>query len=336
MIPAGSPRPAILWGGGLLLLLASSIFSLSVGAVWLSPGEVLRWLFTPDEPMGIVVRELRLPRTVLALLVGAGLGLTGAALQGYTRNPLADSGLLGINAGAALGAVLILYTGLTVPAWKTSLVPLGGLGGAIATTFLITFLAGRVQSIQTLILAGVAVSALAGALTSLVLNFSTNPFAAQEIIFWLLGSVTDRGWDVLFLAFPLMLGGAFLLLSSGRSLQLLALGEDTATTMGVSPQRLRWRLISGSALLVGPATAIAGAIGFIGLVVPHLLRPLVGYDPAKLLPASMLGGALLLLWADLLVRLIPIDQELKLGVVTALLGAPFFFALIFRLRRSYA
>lgn len=313
----------------------SGIFSLSVGTVWLSPPEVLRWLLVADEPMGVAVRELRLPRTLLALLVGGGLGLVGAALQGYTRNPLADSGLLGINGGAALGAVLVLYTGFLEAAAFTVGVPIGGLAGAAAATFLIAWLAGRVKSIQTLILAGVAVSALAGALTSLVLNFSPNAYAAREIVFWLMGSVADRSWDHLVFAAPLMLLGGGIILGCRRSLQALTLGDDTAASLGISLTRLRWSLILGCALVVGPATAAAGAIGFIGLVVPHILRPLVNYDPARLLAASCLGGALLLLWADIFIRLLPVEQELKLGVLTALLGAPFFFWLILRLRRMY-
>ncbi|MEX2382740.1 MAG: iron ABC transporter permease [Opitutales bacterium] len=318
-----------------LAILLSALLSLSIGTVWLSPAEVLRWLFIPDEPMGIAVRELRVPRTLLAVLVGGGLGLVGAALQGYTRNPLADSGLLGINGGAALGAVLVLYSGFLQTTAFTYGVPIGGLAGAGAATFLIAWLAGHVKSIQTLILAGVAVSALAGALTSLVLNFSPNAYAAREIIFWLMGSVADRSWDHLFFSAPLMLIGAWIILACGRSLQALTLGDDTAASLGISLTRLRWSLILGCALVVGPATAAAGAIGFIGLVVPHILRPLVKYDPSRLLVTSMLGGALLLLWADIFVRILPVEQELKLGVLTALLGAPFFFWLIFRLRRMY-
>lgn len=328
---ARSGRLPLLFG---LAILASAVFSLSVGTVWLAPHDVLRWLFSPDEPMGVVVRELRLPRTLLALLVGAGLGLAGAALQGYTRNPLADSGLLGINGGAALGAVLVLYTGFLETSAFTLGIPAGGLLGAAAATFLVAWLAGRVKSIQTLILAGVAVSALTSALTSLVLNFSPNAYAAREIIFWLLGSVADRSWTHILYAAPPMICGAALLLTWGRSLQALTLGDDAAASLGVSLPRLRWTLIAGCALVVGPATAAAGAIGFIGLVIPHLLRPLVQHDPARLLAASALGGALLLLWADIFIRLLPLEQELKLGVLTSLLGAPFFFRLIFRLRRT--
>jgi len=318
-----------------LAILVSAVLSLSLGTIWLSPVDAFRWLLLPDEPMGIAMRELRLPRTFLALLIGGGLGLVGAALQGYTRNPLADSGLLGINGGAALGAVVVLYAGFATGPGLSIGIPVGGLIGAAAATGLIAWLAGKVRSIQTLILAGVAVSALAGALTSLMLNLSPNPYAAQEIVFWLLGSVADRSWDHVTFAAPLMLLGAVCILSCGRGLQALTLGDDTAASLGFSLTRLRWGLILGCALVVGPATAAAGAIGFIGLVVPHLLRPWVKYDPSRLLLVSALGGALLLLWADILVRLLPFEQELKLGVLTSLLGAPLFFRLIFRFRHVY-
>ena len=328
-------REGVFWWTLVLLLGVSFLFSLSVGSVFLSPLEVFRLLWTPDEVLGLIVRELRMPRTILALMVGGGLGLVGAALQGYTRNPLADSGLLGINGGAALGAVMVFYTGFWHGSGYSLGVPLGGLCGAIVATLLIVLLAGRLRSIQTLILAGVAVSSLAGALTSLVLNLSPNPFAAQEIVFWLLGSVADRSWEHVWFATPLVLIGAVVLFIGGRSLQALSLGEEVATSMGVSPKVLRWIIILGCALVVGPVTAVAGAIGFVGLVIPHLLRPFVGADPSRLLWASFLGGAVLLLWADILVRVMPLEQELKLGVVTALLGAPFFFWLIFHLRREF-
>ncbi len=318
-----------------IAVVVTALISLCVGTVFLSPADVFRWIWILDEPMGIAVRELRMPRTLLALLVGSCLGLSGAALQGYTRNPLADSGLLGINSGAALGAVLVLYTGFMEGSGFGIGIPAGGLAGAALATFVIAWLAARVRSIQTLILAGVAVSALAGALTSLVLNFSPSAYAAREIIFWLLGSVADRSWTHIGFATPFMAMGFVLVLTCGRGLQALTLGEDTAASLGISMARLRWSLILGCAMMVGPATAVAGSIGFVGLVVPHLLRPLVKHDPARLLVASALGGALLLLWADILVRLLPVEQELKVGVLTALLGAPFFFWLIFRMRRLY-
>ena len=323
----------VLFGGLAALTAVTALLSLGVGTVFLSPARVATLLFAGEgDLMGVAVREIRLPRTLAALLVGGVLGLAGATLQGYTRNPLADSGLLGVNGGAALGAVLVLYTG--VFAGISFALPLGGLAGALAATALIVTLAGR-ASIQTLILAGVAVSSLAAALTSLTLNFAPNPYAAMEIVHWLLGSVSDSGWDHLGLVLPFMVAGALLLLLSGPGLRALTLGEDTAASLGFSLRRLRWMVILGTALSVGPATALAGAIGFVGLVVPHLLRPLVRHDPARLLPAGALGGAILLTAADVLIRLLPADRDFKLGVITALLGAPFFLYLIFKVRKEW-
>ncbi len=310
-----------------------TLLSLGIGTVFLAPHEIVALFWADDDKlMGVALREIRLPRTLAALLVGGTLGLTGAALQGYTRNPLADSGLLGVNGGAALGAVLVLYTGAfaAIP----FALPLGGLAGALVATALIVALSGR-ANIQTLILAGVAVSSLAAALTSLVLNFAPNPYAALEIVHWLLGSVANRSWDDVGLVLPFMAAGAVLLLLSGPGLRALTLGEDTAASLGFSMRKLRWLIIAGAALAVGPATALAGAIGFVGLVVPHLLRPLVGHDPARLLPASALGGAVLLTAADIVIRLLPADRDLKLGVITALIGAPFFLFLILKVRKEW-
>ncbi len=330
-----TPRRENLLLFGALTVLAGfvTLLSLGIGTVFISLPEMVALLRADDDNlMGVALREIRLPRTLAALLVGGMLGLTGAALQGYTRNPLADSGLLGVNGGAALGAVLVLYTGgfAAIP----FALPLGGLAGALVATALIIALSGK-ANIQTLILAGVAVSSLAAALTSLVLNFAPNPYAALEIVHWLLGSVANRGWDELGLVLPFMVIGAFLLLLSGPGLRALTLGEDTAASLGFSMRKLRWLIIAGAALAVGPATALAGAIGFVGLVVPHLLRPLVRHDPARLLPASALGGAVLLTAADVLIRLLPADRDLKLGVITALIGAPFFLFLILKVRKEW-
>jgi iron complex transport system permease protein len=280
------------------------------------------------------MREIRLPRALLALLIGAGLGMSGAALQGYLRNPLAEPGLLGISGTAALGAAVALYTGLA--AAVPLALPLAALAGAFAATLLVQGLAGAGAGSISLILAGIAVSSLAGALTSLVLNLSPNPFAASEIVYWLLGSLADRAMPHVLLAGPFILAGLALLATLGRALDALTLGEDAAASMGVTVGRTRTLAVLGTALAVGAGVAVAGAIGFVGLVVPHLLRPLVGALPSRLLPASALGGAALLLAADLAVRLIAPERDLKLGVLTALVGAPFFLWLVWRTRRSLA
>ncbi|MCP5156869.1 MAG: iron ABC transporter permease [Ectothiorhodospiraceae bacterium] len=282
------------------------------------------------EVAAIVALEIRLPRTLLAILVGASLGLGGAALQGYLRNPLAEPALVGVGPSAALGAVVVMYhgAGLGGP-WA---LPLGGLAGAVAGLATVVALAGRAASPLTLVLAGVAVNAFAGALISLALSLAPSPFAALEVVFWLLGSLADRGLDQVALVTPFVVIGGGLLLSLGRGLDALTLGEATAASLGFSTAALRWRLLAGVGLAVGASVAVAGTIGFVGLVVPHLLRPLVGHRPGALLAASAVGGALLTLAADLVVRLAPTASELKLGVVTALLGAPFFLHLLARMR----
>ena len=319
---------------GLLAVLAlTAIVSLGIGNTHLSVAELCAAACGKGEPViRLVLWEIRLPRLLLGILVGGSLGLAGAAMQGLLRNPLVEPGLLGVSAGASLGAVAVFYSGLA--ATFAFAMPLGGMLGAFAAVCLVCALAGRDGSIQNLILAGVTVSAICGAFTSVILNFSHNPYAGMEIVFWLLGSLSDRNFDHVALAAPMIGVGTLLLLSCGNALRALTLGEDTARSLGFRTERVRLRIITGSSLAVGAAVSITGAIGFVGLVVPHLLRPLVKADAGRLLPASALGGAILLLWADLLVRLLPTGQELKVGVVTALVGAPVFLILLIRTRKS--
>jgi iron complex transport system permease protein len=278
------------------------------------------------------MREVRLPRAILGVFVGAALGLSGAMMQGMLRNPLAEPGLIGTSASAALGAVIALQTGLA--ASVALALPLAALAGAMISVALILALAGPRGSTLVLILAGIGISALAGAITSLVLNLSPNPFAASEIIFWMMGSLADRSMLHVTLALPFMVVGVLLALPVARGLDALTLGEDAAASMGIRIGRLRVLLVLSTAALVGAATAMAGAIGFVGLVVPHLLRRAVGARPALLLPASAFGGAAMVLTADIAVRLIAPDRDLKLGVLTALVGAPFFLHLILRTRKE--
>ncbi|WP_287978594.1 iron ABC transporter permease, partial [Sphingomonas sp.] len=275
-----------------------------------------------------------LPRALLGLMIGATLGLSGAVLQGYLRNPLAEPGLIGVSASASLGAVLAIYSGLT--AIFPLALPLAALAAAFLGVVVVQALAGLRGSVLTIILAGVAVSSFAGAMTSLALNLSPNPFAALEIMFWMLGSLTDRSMTHFWLAAPFMLVGWAMLASLGRALDALTLSGDTAASMGIDMRRVQFLAVLGTATSVGAATAVAGAIGFVGLVVPHLLRPLVGGQPSRLLPASALGGACVLLAADILVRLVAPGRDLKLGVLTAIVGAPFFLWLVYRERRRLA
>ncbi|PCD76875.1 FecCD family ABC transporter permease [Pseudothioclava arenosa] len=309
--------------------------SLLVGPAAIGLGDSLAALFRGEgEMVTLVMREVRLPRAILGVLVGVALGLSGAAMQGLLRNPLAEPGLIGTSASAALGAVLALQTGLAA-AFALAL-PLAALLGALISVLLILALAGPRGAIQTLILAGIGISALASALTSLVLNLSPNPFAASEIMFWMMGSLADRSMLHVGLAAPFILGGMLMMTRAWRGLDALTLGEDAAASMGVDLMRLRLWVVFATAAMVGAATAVAGAIGFVGLVVPHLLRRAVGASPARLLPASALGGAAVVLAADIVVRVIAPDRDLKLGVLTALVGSPFFLHLILRRRKDIA
>ena len=319
-----------LLGLGVVLAFAASLL---VGPAAIGLREMLDALLAGEiETTALIVREVRLPRAILGLLIGATLGLSGAALQGFLRNPLAEPGLVGVSASASFGAVLMFYTGLS--GLFALALPLGGMAGACLGVLLVQALAGRGGSPLTLILAGIAVTSFASALTSLALNLAPNPFAALEIMFWLMGSLADRSFEHVWLSAPFMVAGWLLLATLGRPLDALTLGEDAAQSLGYDLRRLRHRLVFGTALCVGAATSVAGAIGFVGLVVPHLLRPLVGYKPSALLPASALGGAFLVLLADVAVRLLTPGRELKLGVLTALVGAPFFLLLVLRLRRQ--
>jgi iron complex transport system permease protein len=282
------------------------------------------------EAGGLIFWEIRLPRAVLGALVGAALGLSGAALQGYLRNPLAEPSLVGVSGGAALGAVLAIHLGLS-QAFALAL-PVGGLAGAALAMAAVVVLAGPYGGAITLILAGLAVSAIATALISLALNLSQNPFASVEMVFWLMGSLADRSLTQVYLAAPLILIGMGLLLVLGRALDALTLGEDAAASLGIELARTRAMIVAGTALSIGAATAVTGIIGFVGLLVPHVLRPLVGHRPGLLLPASMLGGATFLLIADTGLRLLQPWAELRIGVLTALLGAPFFVWLVLKTR----
>ncbi|MFC4349997.1 FecCD family ABC transporter permease [Fodinicurvata halophila] len=329
----GQDRTRVLTAGlGLLSLMACG---LSIGLGYASFDVTAAWrdvLAGKETIPALVLLEIRLPRALLGLLVGFSLGLTGAAMQGLLRNPLAEPGVVGISGMAALGAVGAFYSGIA-GAFSLAL-PLGGIAGAFVATLLLYLLAGRGASTTTLILAGVAINAFAGAMTSLALNLSPNPYAATEIVFWLMGSLADRSLSHVWLVLPLMLAGWGLMLGAGPALDGLTLGEDTARSLGFHLGRVRLQLIAGAALAVGSAVAVSGAIGFVGLVVPHLLRPLVGHRAGRLLLISGFGGALLTLGADSMIRVMPIRPELKLGVVTAIIGAPFLFSLIWRLRRE--
>ena len=304
--------------------------SLLTGHTQASVITSLKALISGEGSLGTVMQEIRLPRAILAVLIGGSLGLCGAAMQGYLRNPLAEPGLIGISGSAALGAVLSLQTGFAAAFWLA--LPLSALGMSFFSVLLIMLLAGKQGRSLTLILAGIAISALAGAMLSLVLNLSPNPYATAEIVFWMMGSLGDRSFNHVWLALPFCVVGSVMLLSIGPALNALTLGEDTAQTMGISLVNTRYILVIGVAAMIGATTAVAGAIGFVGLVVPHILRRWVKSQPSRLMWASMLGGAALVLAADILVRVVLPDRDLKLGVVMAILGAPLFLHLIYKTR----
>lgn len=315
------------FGLGTALLIAM-LGSLMAGRTWIPFDE---WL--SGDLRSMIVMELRLPRACIGALVGAALGISGAAMQGYLRNPLADPGLFGISSSAALGAVTSLYFGYAVSAF---LLPIFALMGAGLGMTALALLSGRSGSLILFTLAGIILSSLAGSLTSLLISLAPTPFAASEIVTWLMGALMDRSWDDVKLALPLMAIGIGLLLAAGRNLDALTLGESTARSLGVDMTRLQWFIVLGVGLCVGSSVAVAGIIGFVGLVVPHLVRPLVGHQPSALLVPSALAGALLIVLADCFVRILPSTSELRLGIAMAVLGAPFFMFLLYKMRREVA
>ena len=313
-----------------LVALLFACWSFLLGPSGLSTRALFAGLFDGQGTAGIVAQQIRLPRAALALVIGAALGGSGAALQGLFCNPLAEPGVTGVTSAAGLGAVLALYFGFA--AANALALPAFAVGGALAAAGILYLLSRSGAGAVALILAGVAIASLATALTALALSFSANPYAMSEMVLWMMGSLKDRTLNDLAFALPLTAAGIALLLTAARGLDALTLGEDAARSLGVNVASVRGRVIIGVALATGAATAAAGAVSFVGLVVPHLLRPFCGYQPARLILPSALGGAVLVTAADVAVRLIAPDGQLLLGVVTAMLGAPFFFWLILRMR----
>lgn len=320
----------------LLLSLAALCAGLTLVSLFVGSGNVplldTAWAYfgAGDPLIVLVMQELRLPRAALALLIGAALGLAGAAMQGFLRNPLADPGIVGTSAFAALWAVIALQTGIV--ALFPMALPLMALCGALISVLALLALAGRGARTITLILSGVALSSAAAALVSLVLNLSPNPFAANEITFWMMGSLADRSFRHVSVALPILLLGAVLIWRARKGLDALSFGEETALSMGVNVRRLRLQLILGTACLSGASTAVAGMIGFVGLMIPHLLRRVTGGMPSRLLLPAALGSAALILAADIAVRMILPGRDLKLGVLTALLGTPVFLHMVWKSR----
>ena len=330
------PARNAVWLLPLLLALAivAGIASLLVGPAQLSLTALWAALTGHGDPIvRAILFQLRLPRALLALLVGAMLGMGGASMQGYLRNPLADPGVLGVSGIAALGAVIAIYWQLATA--HPVVLPLLAITGALLSLLPLMWLSRRGESTLSLILAGVAVATVSGAGINLALNLAPNPFAAMEITTWLLGSLEDRSFGDVWIALPCVVIGMTLLLWDGRALDALSLGEDAARTLGVDLARVRLRLMLGIAIGIGGVVAVAGSIGFVGLIVPHLVRPRTDRSPSAILIPSALAGAALLTLADLGTRLVPTSAPLKLGVLTAFLGVPVFLHYLLRERRLW-
>ncbi|MEM6411407.1 MAG: iron ABC transporter permease [Pseudomonadota bacterium] len=298
-------------------------FACLLGSTPLPSSRVIAAFFGgADAGDRLVVWSIRLPRALTAFLVGGALGMSGAALQGLLRNPLAEPGVLGVSATASLSATFVLYYGLVgLSAW---IMPIAAIVGAMAATALLALAAIRTQSVVTLILIGVGLSSFAGALMSLLMNLAPNPFSLSDMINWMLGSVANRSFDEIALAAPFLIAGSIILLANRRGLSALTLGEEAASGVGLDLRRQRILTVLGAGLATGASVSLAGAIGFVGIIAPHLVRPFVDHDPARsLVPSALLAGLILVI-ADIGVRLTPTDNELKLGVVAALIGAPFF------------
>jgi len=327
-------RPRIAIPLLLALLALAFLASLAFGELRLSFGQVLGALTGHgDELARTVVRDFRLPRALVGLAVGAALGASGVVMQAFFRNPLASPGLLGVSSGGALGAVAVLALGpmLGFAAATMWALPLASVVGAFAATGMVLMLAQRGAGTERLLLSGVALNALLGAGTSFLLTTTAGHFEVNaQILFWLMGGLESRSWEHVWMGVPAILVACLLLLPLGRAMDLLSLGEQSAQSLGVDVRRLRRQLIILSTILTALATAVAGIVGFVGLVVPHVLRLAFGPDHRRLLPYSMLGGAIFLLACDLITRTFPLG--LRLGVVTALIGGPFFLWLLRRPR----
>lgn len=318
------------------LLLASFVVliaALTIGPWPMLPGDAFSALLGGGAPNDrVVIWEIRLPRAIAAFLVGAALGISGAALQGLLRNPLAEPGVLGVSATSSLAAVGILYFGIAreVPV----LMPLAAIGGAVLATLFIGAVAIGTSSSVSLILVGAALSSFAGALMSLLMSTAQDLYSLSDMVDWMMGSVSNRSFDDLLLSGPFVAAGAVLLLTQARGLSVLSLGEEAAHGAGLDLKRTRLLVTLGAGLAVGGAVSIAGIIGFVGIVAPHIVRPWVGHDPARtLIPSALLAG-LMLTVSDIVIRILPTSMELKLGVIAAIFGAPIFAWIAARRRPS--
>jgi iron complex transport system permease protein len=334
----GRPTQVLLGAGLWLLLAASLVLAVTFGPADIAPTEVWQTIAhhlglpvenTVSRLRDAIIWELRLPRVLVAAGVGAGLALCGAVMQALTRNPLADPYLLGLSSGASLGAVLFFLAGAAV------LMPIGaflGAGSAMAVTLLITRLLGSATPSRA-ILAGISISAFASAATSFLIFWSATGDSYREILSWLMGSLSGVVWSEALLVLAAVALAGLPILLSGRALDAFAFGDTAAATLGVDVARLRWLLLGGTALLTGVLVSIGGAIGFVGLIIPHVVRLMTGSRHRVLLPLAMLLGASFMIWTDTAARSLFAPRELPVGIITALLGAPIFLAVLLRYRR---
>ncbi|MCP5382265.1 MAG: iron ABC transporter permease [Kordiimonadaceae bacterium] len=314
-------------------LVMISFLSLFIGSVSLSPSEVIAGLFGQGtHAISVIIIDLRLPRVLMGILAGATLGLSGASLQGMLRNPLADPGIIGVTSTSALGAVIAIYFGLS--SIFPAAIQLMAIFGALVSTAILVLISMRDSSVLTLILAGIGISSLSTAAISLTMNFAPNPMTLQDMIMWMLGSLENRTISDISISLPFILLGWSLHLGISKGLDASSLGDDTARSLGIDTKRMQLQIILGSALSVGAVVAACGAIGFVGLVVPHIVRRLIGYAPGRLLLPSALLGSILLISADLLTRLPFGYGQLRLGVVTAIIGAPMFLYIVYKTRKE--
>ena len=317
----------------LTALILAALLSLTIGPVDLTIMDVMNGVFGPsNDPVSIIVSELRLPRVLLGILIGSALGVSGAALQGVLRNPLADPGGIGVSASAALGAVIAIHLGVHL-VWPL-FIPIFAMGGALLATLILLAVSVRESSVLMLILVGIGISSLAMAGVSLVMNLAESPMSVRDMIMWMLGSLENRTTTDLFLALPFILLGWIMMINVGQGLNALSVGEDTARSMGINLSMLKFRVVIGSAISIGAAVSVCGSIGFVGLVVPHMVRRIVTKEPGDILIPSALMGGLLLTLADMLTRLPTPGATLQLGVVTSLIGAPTFLYIIYKTRKG--
>jgi iron complex transport system permease protein len=319
-----------------ILLLIALFLSLAIGSVFISPEELWRVLSgtTTNETFRTILFDIRLPRTVLIAMVGAALAGSGAAYQGLFRNPLADPYLIGVASGAGLGAVFAMSLKWPYTTFGLLAVPLAAFIASLLTVYLVYLFANIGGTVPTtnLILAGVAFSSFATSLTSFLMLRSTGEL--RRAIGWLLGGVSLIGWDVTLALIPYLLIGLTTLILNGYALNLLQFGDDQALQMGLNVRRAKFIIIVAASLVTAAAVSFAGIIGFVGLIVPHIVRIWWGVDYRRIIPLSIIGGAGALLLADILARVVLAPQELPLGIITALVGAPFFLWVLRRAKNQ--